>query len=516
MKLDRNNHDTIPLNKANMTCHRLRLPASLAGLTALSLVLAGCAVGPNYKRPAAMPHDAAPPVAFKEAEGWTQATPSDAISRKDWWKVFNDPVLDDLESKVLVSNQNLAQSEASYRQALATWEQQRASIFPSITGTGSGTRSQSPAGFTNAAGAFGGARPITTYTARLGLTWDLDIWGKIRRTIEAAQSTAQADAATLANATLSAQTLVAADYFQLREADEAKRLLDETVKGYAEDLRIAQNRFNVGVGARSDVLSAQTQLESAQTSAVDLVRTRQQLEHAIAVLTGSAPANLTIQQATWNPTVPPVPVSVPSTVLQRRPDIAAAERQMQAASAQIGVQTAAYFPDLSISGQYGFQSSALQRLIMSSANSWSYGATLTQTIFDAGAISARVKGARAAYDGAVANYRQTVLTAFQGVEDNIAALRVLQSEADLAVAASRDADEAERIANNQYQAGQIDFTSVVVAQNTALNARRTLLTTQGNRLVALVDLVQAFGGGWSDTELAQVKAQPLLPGVLIP
>jgi NodT family efflux transporter outer membrane factor (OMF) lipoprotein len=494
----------------------MRLSASLAGLTALGLVLAGCAVGPNYKRPAAMPHAAAPPAAFKEAEGWKQAEPSDAISRKDWWTVFNDPVLNDLEAKVVVSNQNLAQSEANYRQALATLEQQRAGLFPTVTGTGSGTKSQSPVGFTNSSGAFGGARPITTYTARLGLSWDLDLWGKIRRQIEAAHSTAEADAATLANATLSAQTLVAADYFQLRASDEAKRLLDETVKGYAEDLRIAQNRFNVGVGARSDVLTAQTQLESAQTSAVDLVRTRQQLEHAIAVLVGEAPANLTIQQATWNPTVPAVPVSLPTTLLERRPDIAAAERQMQAASAQIGVQTAAYFPDLSISGQYGFQSSTLQRLIMASANSWSYGATLTQTIFDAGAITARVHGARAAYDASVANYRQVVLTAFQGVEDNIAALRVLASEADLAASASRDADEAERIANNQYQAGQADFTTVVVAQNTALNARRTLLQTQSSRLTALVDLVQAFGGGWSATELAQVKAQPLLPGALIP
>jgi NodT family efflux transporter outer membrane factor (OMF) lipoprotein len=516
MKLDRNNRDTIPLNKANMTCHRLRLPASLAGMTALGLVLAGCAVGPDYKRPAPMPHAAPPPAAFKEAEGWKQAEPSDAISRKDWWTVFNDPVLDELEAKVVVSNQNLAQSEAAYRQAMATLDQQRATIFPTINGTGSGTRSQSPAGFTNSAGALGGARPINTYTARVGLTWDVDVWGKIRRSIEAAKSTAQADYATLANATLSAQTLVAADYFQLRAADEAKRLLDDTVKGYSDDLRIAQNRFNVGVGARSDVLTAQTQLESAQASAVDLVRTRQQLEHSIAVLTGSAPADLTIQKATWNPTVPPVPVTLPSALLERRPDIAAAERQMQAANAQIGINIAAYFPDLSISGQYGFQASTLQKLIGVSSNSWSYGASLAQTIFDAGAISAKVRGSRAAYDAAVANYRQTVLTAFQGVEDNIAALRVLQAEYDLNLASSRDADEAERIANNQYQAGQVDFTTVVVAQNTALNARRSVIQTASSRLVALVDLVQAFGGGWSATELAQVKQQPLFPGALIP
>ncbi|HEY4031086.1 MAG TPA: efflux transporter outer membrane subunit [Caulobacteraceae bacterium] len=501
-----------------MTCDRMRLPASLAGLTAVSLVLAGCAVGPDYKRPAALANKAPTPMAFKEADGWTQAAPSDAIARRDWWKVFNDPVLDDLEAKVVVSNQTLAQSEAAYRQALAIWDQQRASFFPSVTGTGSGTNSKSPNGFTTASGAIGGTtgRPIQTYTARLGLTWDVDVWGRIRRTVEAAKSTAQADYATLANATLSAQALMAADYFQLRADDEQKRILDDTVKGYAEDLRIAKNRFDVGVGARSDVLTAQSQLESAQASAVDIVRGRAQLEHAIAVLSGQAPSEVTIQVGQWNPTVPAVPVSLPSTLLERRPDIAAAERQMQAANAQIGVNIAAYFPDLSISGQYGFQAATLQKLFAASANSWSYGATLTQTIFDAGAISAKVRGARAAYDSSVANYRQTVLTAFQNVEDNIAALRVLQVEYDIDLAASRDADEAERIANNQYQAGQVDFTTVVVAQNTALAARRTVLQTASTRMTALVDLVQAFGGGWSATELAQVKQQPLLPGALIP
>jgi NodT family efflux transporter outer membrane factor (OMF) lipoprotein len=495
----------------------MRLPASLAGLTALSLVLAGCAVGPNYHRPDALAKGVAMPQAFKEADGWKQAEPADAVSRQDWWKVFGDPVLDELEAKVLVSNQNLAQSEAAYRQAAALLEQQRAGLFPTITGTGSGTNSKSPSGFTTASGALGGGgRPIQTYTARVGMTWDLDLWGRIRRTIEAAKSTAQATAGDLANATLSAQVTLASSYFQLREADEEKRLLDETVKGYAENLRIAQNRYNVGVGARSDVLTAQTQLQTAQGQAVDLLRTRAQLEHAIAVLTGQPPADLTIKVATWNPTVPAVPVSMPSTLLERRPDIAAAERRMQAANAQIGVQTAGYFPDLSISGQYGFQSSTLQKLISATANSWSYGATLTQTLFDAGAISAKVRGARASYDSAVANYRQTVLTAFQQVEDNIAAMRVLETEYNIDVASSRAADEAEKIANNQYQAGQVDFTTVVVAQNTALAARRAVLQTARTRLVATVDLVQALGGGWNAAQLAQVKEQPLLPRALIP
>ena len=508
MKRQRNNHDTIRLNNLSMTRHRMRLPASLAGLTAVSLALAGCAVGPDYKRPAAIANNVAVPQAFKEADGWKQAEPSDAVSRQDWWKVFNDPVLNDLEAKVVVSNQTLAQSEAAYRQAMATLDQQRATLFPTITGTGSGTNST---GFASPA-----SKPVQTYTARLGLTWDLDLWGKIRRNIEAAKSTAQATAADLANATLSAQTLVAASYFQLREADEEKRILDQTVKGYAESLRIAQNRFNVGVGARSDVLTAQTQLENAQGQAVDLLRTRATLEHNIAVLTGQPPSALTIQVAEWKPSVPAVPVSMPSALLERRPDIAAAERRMQAANAQIGVQTAAYFPDLTISGQYGFQASTLQKLISAAANSWSFGATATQTIFDAGAISARVRGARASYDSSVASYRQTVLTAFQGVEDQIATMRVLEAEYAIDLNSSRDADEAEKIANNQYQAGQVDFTTVVVAQNTALSARRTVLQTARGRLVAMVDLVQALGGGWNTTQLAEVKERPLLPDALIP
>ncbi|MGZ6013693.1 MAG: efflux transporter outer membrane subunit, partial [Caulobacteraceae bacterium] len=491
---------------------RALIPLAFAGL-----VLSGCMVGPNYSRPNAVSSTQTLPPAFKEADGWKQAEPSDAVSRQDWWKVFNDPVLDALEAKVLVSNQNLAQSEASYRQAVALLDQQRATLFPTVNLTGSATDSKSASGFTSSTGfASPASKAVQTYTTRLGLTWDLDLWGRIRRTIEAAKANAQASAGDLANATLSAQTLLAANYFQLREADEEKRLIDQTVKGYAENLRIAQNRFNVGVGARSDVLTAQTQLESAQGQAVDLLRTRAQLEHAIAVLTGQAPADLTIQVADWKPVVPAVPVTMPSALLERRPDIAAAERRVQAANAQIGVQTAAWFPDLSISGQYGFQASTLQKLISATANSWSYGATLTQPIFDAGAISARVRQARASYDSAVASYRQTVLTAFQGVEDNIAAMRVLEAEYNLQAASSRDADEAEKIANNQYQAGQVDFTTVVVAQNTALAARRTVLQTARGRLVATVDLVQALGGGWNATRLADVKEQPLLPGVLIP
>lgn len=498
MRQVRNNLDTMPLNKTTMTLAPFRPFAPLACLTAVGLILAGCAVGPNYARPSVTT-----PMAFKEAEGWKPAEPSDAAPRADWWALFNDPVLNDLEAKVEVNNQNLIAAEAAYRQARALLDQQRATIFPSVNLTGSATQAKTAIGGVST-GASSASKTAATYTARLGATWDIDVWGRIRRSIEAAHATAQASAADLANAKLSAQVLLAADYIQLREADEEKRLIDLTVKGYADNLRIANNRYAVGVGARSDVLTAQTQLKSAQASAVDLLRTRSQLEHAIAVLIGQPPANLTLALApTWSLNMPAVPVSMPSALLERRPDIAGAERRVQSANAQIGVQTAGYFPDLSLSGQYGFTSTALSRLISAASNSWSLGATATQTLFDAGATSARVRQARAAYDAAVANYRQTVLTAFQQVEDNIAALRVLEAEYDLDLAASQEADEAEKIVTNQYQAGQVDYTTVVVSQNTALSARRTAIQSARNRMVALVDLISALGGGWNDQQIAQ-------------
>ncbi|MDB5459023.1 MAG: efflux system outer rane lipoprotein NodT family [Caulobacteraceae bacterium] len=476
-----------------------RLVRQGIALTAIGLVLAGCAVGPNYARPTA---PAA--VAFKEAEGWTQAQPADAAVRGQWWTLFNDPVLNELEAKVEVSNQNLIAAEAAYRQARAILDQQRATIFPTVSLTGSATRSKSASSaVATGTTASTAGRTINQYTARLGATWDVDVWGRIRRSIEAARDTAQASNADLANAKLSAQVLLAVDYIQLRATDEQKRLIDLTVKGYADNLRIAQNRYDVGVGARSDVLTAQTQLKSAQASAVDLLRTRAQFEHAIAVLTGQAPANLSLTQTTWTLTVPPVPVGMPSTLLERRPDIAGAERRMAAANAQIGVNIAGYFPDISLSGSDGLSSSTLSRFFSAANNSWSLGANLAQTIFDAGATSARVRAARAVYDQQVANYRQTVLTAFQQVEDNIAALRVLEAEYELDLAASQNADEAEKIVGNQYQAGQVDFTTLVVAQNTALTARRTLIQTAGSRMVTLTDLISALGGGWQHSELAQ-------------
>jgi NodT family efflux transporter outer membrane factor (OMF) lipoprotein len=494
-------------------------------LTAVGLVLAGCAVGPDYKRPSVTT-----PAVFKEADGWKQAAPSDIVDKGEWWEIFGDPVLNKLETQVEVSNQNLAAAVAAYRESLALLDEQRASLFPTVDLTGSATRSRSSSsggvvsgGATTSTGTTGsttttgattttgtttgststtsgfnsGSRTSNQYTARIGASWDLDVWGRIRREIESARATAQANKADIANAKLSAQIMLAVDYFTLRSDDEQKRLIDQTVKGYADNVRITQNKFAVGVAARSDVLTALTTLKTAQASAVDLLRSRTQMEHAIAVLVGKAPADLTLDLIPWELKVPLVPVSVPTKLLERRPDIAAAERTMASANAQIGVNYAGFFPDLSLTGSDGY--TGLARLFSAANNSWSIGANATQTLFDAGATQARVRAARATYDQQVATYRQTVLTAFQQVEDNIAALRVLEAEYDLNVEASQEADEAEKILNNQYIAGTVDYTQVVVAEATALTARRTVIETADSRQTALIDLISALGGGWQST-----------------
>jgi NodT family efflux transporter outer membrane factor (OMF) lipoprotein len=436
----------------------------------------------------------ATPPRFKEAEGWIPAQPADTAPRGDWWTVFNDPVLNDLEHRVVVSNQNLAAAEAAYRQAHAIVAEDRAQLFPTVTANGSLTRSGS-------GGGSGGSSTRTTYQVSGGASWAPDLWGKIRRTIEGARASAQASAADLANARLSAQSELAIDYVQLRADDELKRLTDVTVEGYRRSLQITSNQYNAGIAAKSDVLTAETQLANAEAQSADYVRQRQLMEHAIAVLAGSAPADVTITPTAWTLAPPDVPVSLPSTLLLRRPDIAAAERSAANASAQIGVQVAAYFPTVNLTGQYGFTGSNLSSLFSASSSFWSLGATAAETVLDFGARHARVQQAKAAYDQAVAQYRQAVLSAFQGVEDQLAAERVLAQETPFRLEASQAADAAERIALNQYRAGTTSYTTVVVAQNTALNDRTALITNQTNRIVASLDLIAALGGGWSSSDL---------------
>jgi NodT family efflux transporter outer membrane factor (OMF) lipoprotein len=480
------------------------IPARTKSSLVVSVLLCGglgaCLVGPHYRRPAV-----ATTPTFKEAAGWAPAQPSDAADRKDWWAVFGDPTLDNLEAKVNVSNQTLAAAEAAYRQAHALVAQDRAALFPTITLSASDTATKSAGGasiVTNgiSSGGSGGA-VRTTYEPTIGGTWAPDIWGAVRRQIQNAKANAQASAATVANARLSAQTELAADYISLRQLDQQKRNLDATVVAYRRSLEITENKYKAGVAAQSDVLSARGLLLTTQASDTDLTQQRARMEHAIAILTGAPPADLSLPTAPWTLQLPAIPSAVPSALLQRRPDIATSERSAAAANALIGVQIAAYFPNITLSGQGGFVSSQLGNLFNVSSSFWSVGASAAETIFDAGARAARVRGARAAYDEAVANYRQTVLTAFGQVEDNLAAQRVFgPEEAQLKEAADVTAAN-ERITLNEYKAGTVDYTTVVTAEAAALSSRTALINIQASRLVTAVDLIEALGGGWSTADL---------------
>ncbi|HXQ10034.1 MAG TPA: efflux transporter outer membrane subunit [Caulobacteraceae bacterium] len=476
-----------------------RASARLAGLLAASM-LGGCLVGPNYQRPAVET-----PPAFKEAEGWTPAQPADGLDRGDWWTIFNDALLNSLETKVEVSNQNLAAALAAYEQAHAVVAADQAQLFPTVDLTGSATQSkQGSRGGTGTGTGTAGAtgRATTSYQLQVGASWALDVWGKIRRQVEGAKASAQASAADLANARLSAQSTLAVDYLELRLLDAQKAVLRATVDGDAKALTVVSNQYNAGTVPKSDELQAETTLDNAKASLVDLDSQRAASEHAIAVLTGVPPADLTIApDPNWAPSVPETPIDVPSTLLERRPDIASSERLAQAANAQIGVQTAGYFPDITLSGDYGFASSGLSGLLNASNAFWSIGANAVETVFNAGQTSALVREAKASRDQAFANYRQTVLTAFQQVEDDLAAARVLQTEEPLRLAASQAADQGETVALNEYRAGTVDYTTVVTAQNAALSARQTLLDLRVQRMTTAVTLIEALGGGWSASQL---------------
>ncbi|WP_394760527.1 efflux transporter outer membrane subunit [Phenylobacterium sp.] len=487
----------------------------LASLT-LAATLGGCAVGPNYARPSAPLSPA-----FKEAAGWSLAAPADTLDRGDWWTLFNDPTLNALEAKVQVSNQNIIAAEAAYRQARATVSEQRAGLFPTVTlngsgaesGGGTGSRGQVITGagggtVASGSGTGSGGNRTTSYRANIGASWEPDVWGRIRRTIEAAKSNAQASAADLAAARLSAQGELATDYFGLREADAEIALDRATIEGYQRSLTIANNRYRAGVTVKSDVYQAQTQLANAQADLAGLDQQRANFEHAIAVLTGEAPGNFSLALAPWIATVPAIPPSLPSTLLQRRPDIAAAERRVEAANAQIGVQTAAYFPTISLTGSYGFAASELGSLFNSANSLWSYGASVAETLFDAGARRARVTESKAAHDQAVARYRETVLEALRNVENELAATRVLAQQAELRRQASTAADAAETIVANQYRSGQVPYTDVVTAQAAAFNARRALAQSAAQRQTTAVALIQSLGGGWKAGEDSGADPKP--------
>jgi NodT family efflux transporter outer membrane factor (OMF) lipoprotein len=468
-------------------------------LLALSAALSACAVGPNYVRPSA-------PISptFKEAAGWSPAAPADALDRGPWWTLFGDPILDGLEQKVQVNNQNIIAAEAAYRQARAVVREDQAALFPTLTLNGSGQTSGGGAGSKGSIVSGGGGTVVssgggqtTQYRASLGASWEPDVWGRVRRTIEGAKASAAASEATLAAARLSAQGELATDYFGLREADTEIAIAAATVDAYQKALTIAQNRANAGVAPHSDVLQAQTQLANARADLAGQTQQRADFEHAIAVLSGEAPGNFTLAPvANWNVAPPALPPGVPSSLLQRRPDIAEAERRVAAANAQIGVQTSAYFPTLTLTGSYGYAAKELGSLFSSSNNLWSYGLSIAETIFDAGARRARVNEAKAAHDQTVAQYRQTVLSALQNVEDELAASKVLDQQATLRQQAAVAANAAEQMFLNRYTAGQIAYSDVITAQTAAYSARRSLAQTTAQRQSTAVALIQSLGGGW--------------------
>ena len=447
------------------------------------LPLAACSVAPVYERPA-LP---AMPAAFKEAGAlWQPAQPADAIDRGDWWTLFQDDELNRLAAQVQLSNQNIAAAVAAYDQAQALVREQGAALLPSVSLTGSETRS----------GGEGSARRGTTAQAALGASWAPDLWGRLGGTVSGARASAQASQADLASARLSAVGSLVAAYFQLREADAEIALLQEIDQAYQRSLQITRNRYEAGVAPASDVQQARTQLANAQADLATVRQNRARYEHAIAVLTGVPPGSFSLPPATWVARVPQVPAAVPSELLQRRPDIASAERAVAAANAQIGVQRAAYYPSLSLSASLGRSGSSVADLFSASGALWSLGLSAAQTVFDGGAIAARVDEARAARDARAASYRQTVLTAFQGVEDQLTTIRALQTQEPLRQEAVTAARLTETQLQNRYRAGQASYTDVVTAQIAALTARRTLLQLQVSRQLAAAALVQALGGGW--------------------
>jgi len=460
-------------------------------------VLSGCEIGPDFRAPTA-PIPGAYKEAPKPAAGWTQANPADGLPKGQWWTLYGDDDLNKLEPLVAVSNQTLAADYDAYQQSLAIVNETRGGLFPTIGLTGSATRSGGGAGSGNGGVSSG---PRTAGTFEGSADWTPDIWGKIRRQVEANKAAAQVSAADLANATLSEQAALAADYIDLRASDSLIELLNQTVTAYQRSLKITQNQANAGVATPLDVITAQTQLEGAQAQLVNAGAARAQYEHAIAVLVGHAPADLAIPPGALMTSVPAVPAGVPSTLLQRRPDIAAAERTVAEENALVGVAIGAFYPDLTLSALGGFSADPIGGLFSVSNTLWSLGASATGTLFEGGQRGAAVQAAEFAYDEAVANYRQTVLSAFQQVEDNLSNLRILAQQADLEQAAVTDSARAVQISLNEYQAGTQAYTTVVTAQATLLANEQTALSVQQNRLLDSVALIQALGGGWQKADL---------------
>jgi NodT family efflux transporter outer membrane factor (OMF) lipoprotein len=475
-----------------------RFPKCLAGSIGFLTVLlsAGCTVGPNYRRPAAEV-----PATYKEVGDWKPAQPNDQSLGGNWWEIFQDPQLNALEAQISVSNQNLKAAEAQYTQARAQLRYFRADLFPTVTAGSSATRnrisSNRPASVTT------NGTTYNDFQIPFELSYQIDVWGRVRRTVEAYRDQAQASAADLATVNLSMHSQLALFYFQARMLDAEEQLLNSTVTQYEQALELIKSRYAGGIASDVEVQQAETQLETTRAQAIDIGVARAQYEHAVAVLIGKPPASFSLAPLPLTTPPPPIPVGLPSELLERRPDIAAAERQMAAANAQIGVAKAAYYPDISLGAAGGFESSAITTLLSGPSILWSAGPSALFTVFDVGRRRAASDQAIAAYNQAVANYRQTVLTGFQQVEDNVAALRILQQEAEVQNTAVAAAEKYLALANTRYTGGVTSYLEVTTAQSAALSDEVTAVNILGRRMVDAVTLVQALGGGWSSSELPQ-------------
>jgi len=454
-----------------------------------SLVLAGCSsvqLAPKYDVPAVDT-----PVAFKEGRGaWVPAAPADTLARGPWWELFDDPVLNALAAQGAFSNQDVAAAVAAYERARALTREQRAGLFPRVDLGARSSRS-------------GGSEAPTrsSHQVDIGASWEPDVFGRLRLQVANARAGEQVAQADLAAARLAAQGELAVNYFGLREADVLHALQAQTLAGYRRSLQITRNRYEAGVVARTDVLQAESQLANSEAELLMLERQRANFEHAVAVLVGKAPANFSIPaDPKWSVKVPAIPPEVPSALLQRRPDIAAAERLVAQANARIGIERAGFFPSINLSGSIGLAATSIGDLFSASSLVWAVGSSVAQMLFDAGATQARVDQARAALDEAAARYRQTVLSAFQDVEDQLAALRVLGQQQSLRQQASRAADRVEQQVLNRYEAGQVGYTEVITAQQNAASARRALVQAQIDHQLVAVALIQALGGGWGGLE----------------
>jgi NodT family efflux transporter outer membrane factor (OMF) lipoprotein len=494
-------------------------------LAGLPFLLCACSVGPDYVRPSA-PTAAS----YRESEPWKPANPRDDMIRGKWWEMYHDPQLNALEEQVDISNQNVLMYEAQFREAAAEVKIARAAYYPTLTASPTFTLSQSStngkgggkggattgvvtgSGSTVTTTGGGSGNPISKfYELPANASYLVDIWGSVRRTVEADTNTAQATFAELENAKLSYQSTLAEDYFELQGLDAEKELLEQTVKSYQQFLNITENQYKAGIAAQGAVASAQAQLGAAQVQLTDLGVTRAQYEDAIAVLVGKPAPDFAIGYKPLKSLPPKIPAGVPSELLQRRPDIAEAERQVAAANANVGVNVAAYYPQLTLTGTAGLEAIELSELFSGPSFFWSVGPTIAQTIFDGGKIHGQVQEAQANYDATVANYRETVLTAFQQVEDNLAGLRILQEESGAEDTTVKAAQQSLSIALNEYQAGTEDYLFVITAQSTALSDEVNAVNLRTREMTTSVALIQALGGGWDISKLPGVAGVAGVP-----